>query len=172
MTGLRKIKNTENARVRQAKNVRENRRIRRWHSRKSSAETYGTIIRRRKSEELQNNRGQVRDCTKDDIWMKLKELERTIKDLQSTANLRYLVQNKNTETDSAQHNMDKEINLFLKEQKNIFRTPLRVNLSHLQNTREDTRAHNSSILKINRIFKGKDKGIIAKSNKKVFSKED
>ena len=38
-------------------------------------------MRRRKSEELQNNRGQVKDCTRDDIWMKLKELERTIKGL-------------------------------------------------------------------------------------------
>ncbi|CAG8857493.1 14882_t:CDS:1, partial [Gigaspora margarita] len=58
------------------------------------------------------------------------------------------------------------------EQKNIFRTPLRVNSSQLQNTREDTRAYNSSTLKINRICKGKDKEIIAESSKKVLSKED
>ena len=57
------------------------RRSRKHYSRRSSAETYDTITRRRKSEELQNNRGQVRDCTRDDIWMKLKELERTIKGL-------------------------------------------------------------------------------------------
>ncbi|CAG8792757.1 11889_t:CDS:2 [Gigaspora margarita] len=149
-----------------------NRRNRRQYSRKSSAKTYGTITRRRKSEELQNNRGQVRDCTRDDIWMKLKELERTIKGLQSTANLRFLVQNRNTETDAAQYNMDEKINLFLEEQKNIFRTILSVNSSQLQNTKEDTRAHNSGTVKINRICKGKDKEIIAESSKKVFSKED
>ena len=91
---------------------------------------------------------------------------------QSTANLRFLVQNKNTETDAAQHNMDEEINLFLEEQKNIFKTTLRVNSSQLQNTEEDTRAHNSSTLKINRICKGKDKEVIAESSKKVPSKED
>ncbi|CAG8837840.1 21606_t:CDS:2, partial [Gigaspora margarita] len=117
---------------------------RKQYSRKSSAESYGTIIRRRKSKELQNNRSQVRDCTRDNIWMKLKELERTIKGLQSTANLRFFVQNKNTETDTAQHNMDEEINLFLEEQRNIFRTTLR----------------------------GKNKEIIAESSKKVLSKED
>ncbi|CAG8600021.1 5647_t:CDS:2 [Gigaspora margarita] len=148
------------------------RRNRRQYSRKASAETYGTITRRRKYEELQNNKDQVRDCTRDDIWIKLKELERTIKGLQSTANLRFLVQNKNKETDAAQHNMDEEINLFLEEQKNIFRTLLRVNSSQLQNTREDTRAYNSSTLKIDRIYKGKDKEIIAESSKKVLSKKD
>ncbi|CAG8832775.1 14154_t:CDS:2 [Gigaspora margarita] len=97
------------------------RRNRRQYSRKLSAKTYATIIRKRKSKELQNNRDQVRDCTRDNIWMKLKELERTIKGL---------------------------------------------------NTREDTRAHNSSTLKINRMYKGKDKKIIAKSGNKVLSKED
>ncbi|CAG8823740.1 20417_t:CDS:2, partial [Gigaspora rosea] len=65
-----------------------------------------------------------------------------------------------------------EINLFLEEQKNIFKATLRVNSSQLQNTEEDTSAHNSSTLKMNRICKGKDKEVIAKSSKKVPSKED
>src|SRR6185437_15115989 len=91
---------------------------------------------------------------------------------QSTANLRFLVQNKNTKTDAVQHNMDEEINLFLEEQKNIFKTTLRENSSQLQNTEEDTRALNSSTLKINRICKGKDKEVIAESSKKVPSKDD
>ncbi|CAG8605199.1 6252_t:CDS:2 [Gigaspora rosea] len=90
-------------------------RSRKQYSRKSSAETYSTITRRRKSEELQNNR---------------------------------------------------------EEQKNIFKATLRVNSSQLQNTEKDTRAHNSSTLKMNRICKGKDKEVIAESSKKVPSKED
>ncbi|CAG8722894.1 6183_t:CDS:2 [Gigaspora margarita] len=142
-----------------------NQRSRRQYSRKSSAETYDTIIKRRKSEELQNNKGAP---------VKLKKNNGCSKPTmqQNTANLRFLVQNKNTETDTAQHNMDEKINLFLEEQKNIFRTPLRVNSSQLQDTKEDTKAHNSSTLKINRICKGKDKEIITESSKKVLSKED
>ncbi|CAG8710426.1 11885_t:CDS:2, partial [Gigaspora margarita] len=144
--------NTENAKVGQAKNVKEssrlkrriikhgelaviNREKKRQYSRESNAKTYGTITRRRKSEELQNNKG---------IPVELKK----------------------NKTDAAQHNMDEEINLFLEEQKNIFRSILRVNSSQLQNTKEDTRAHNSSTVKINRICKGKDKEIIAESSKK------
>ncbi|CAG8795299.1 5777_t:CDS:2 [Gigaspora margarita] len=48
----------------------------------------------------------------------------------------------------------------------------KINSSQLQNTRDNTRAHNSSKLKINRICKGKNKEIIAESSKKVHSKED
>ncbi|CAG8772642.1 17562_t:CDS:2 [Gigaspora margarita] len=121
MTGLRKTKNTENAKVGQAKNVRESSKLKRRIIKHEDLVVIDREKKRRKSEELQNNRDQIRDCTRDNIWIKLKKLERTIKGL---------------------------------------------------NTKEDTRAYNSSTLKINRICKGKDKEIIAESSKKVLSKED
>ncbi|CAG8838766.1 45591_t:CDS:2, partial [Gigaspora margarita] len=61
-----------------------------------------------------------------------------------------------------------------RNRKQYSKKSIRVNSSQLQNTKEDTRAHNSSTLKINRICKSKDKDkeIIVKSSKKVFSKEN
>ncbi|CAG8788725.1 14336_t:CDS:2, partial [Gigaspora margarita] len=60
------MRNTKNARVGQAKNVRESSKLKR------------RII---KHGELAVIDREKKDCTRDDIWIELKELERTIKGL-------------------------------------------------------------------------------------------